>query len=135
MQRYRSGSKGTDRKSGNSDLATVAQHEKEGKVALSRNAQHNFAAMDALGCCIMLLGADPLPVLVELASTRYGNTLSVDGVRALAAQTLDMERTFNKAAGFGPMHDDLPEFFRDEVNEACGVSFDLGIEEMQEATR
>lgn len=132
---YATSPQGADHTVGSSARAKVAQHEKEGKVALSRGAQHTFAAMDALGCCIMLLGADPLPVLAELASTRYSSTLDVDGVRALAAQTLDMERAFNKAAGFGPMHDDVPEFFRDEVNEACGVSFDLSVEEMQEATR
>jgi len=54
---------------------------------------------------------DALQCIVDMINARYGLTLSTDDVTALGKKVLHDELSFNRAAGFTPAHDRLPEFF------------------------
>jgi aldehyde:ferredoxin oxidoreductase len=52
--------------------------------------------------------------LVDLLNSFHGLNLTGDDVSALGRKILDMERDFNRRAGFTKEHDRLPRFFTKE---------------------
>jgi hypothetical protein len=58
--------------------------------------------------------AGNVSALVDLLNSFYGLNLTGDDVSALGRKILDMERDFNRLAGFTKEHDRLPLFFTRE---------------------
>ncbi|HOI73023.1 MAG TPA: aldehyde ferredoxin oxidoreductase C-terminal domain-containing protein [Syntrophales bacterium] len=94
----------------------------EGQVELSRNLQIATAAIDSTGMCLFIAFAvldqpETFQALVDLLNSFYGLSLTGDDVSALGRKILDMERDFNRRAGFAKEHDRLPRFFtRESLN-------------------
>ncbi len=89
----------------------------EGQVELSRNLQISTAALDCTGLCLFTAFAvldkpEAFEAIYEMVNALYGLSLGAGDVIELGKQVLRVERAFNQAAGFTPMHDRLPEFFK-----------------------
>ena len=87
----------------------------DGQVEASRNLQIATAMLDSAGLCLFVAFAvldspKAFAAIKDMLNAHYGWSLSDDDVLAIGGKTLVKERTFNKAAGFGPADDRLPEF-------------------------
>ncbi|NIA06253.1 MAG: aldehyde ferredoxin oxidoreductase [Actinobacteria bacterium] len=87
----------------------------DGQVEASRNLQVATAMLDSAGLCLfvafcVLDSPAAFGAIRDMLNAHYGWTLSDDDLLAIGGKTLLKERTFNKAAGFGPADDRLPEF-------------------------
>jgi aldehyde:ferredoxin oxidoreductase len=130
---YATSAMGGDHTAGNTARLQVKQHEKEGQVAHSKNAQAGAMLFDALGLCVMLAAAVRDPALVvALVNARFGTRFTVEEARALAAETFRHEREFNRRAGIGPEADRIAEFFYEEQNPDSGAVFDFTPEDFAE---
>ena len=107
--------------------------DKDEQVDCSKNTQTGFTLMDSLGLCLMLGAAvKDLNLILDLVAARYGIRPDLDELKAQARKTILLEREFNLRAGIGPAHDQLPEFFQEEINPSMQGVFDISAEEMQE---
>ena len=130
---YATSPQGADHTAGNTARAAVKHHLKDGQVECSKNAQLAFTLMDSLGICVMLGAAvKDLNLILDLVAARYGIRADLDELKAQARKTMQMEREFNLHAGIGPAQDQLPEFFREEVNPSMHEIFDISSEELRE---
>jgi aldehyde:ferredoxin oxidoreductase len=91
----------------------------EGQVELSRNLQIATAAIDSTGMCLFIAFAvldqpETFQALLDLLNAFHGSELTPEGVTELGRRVLDMERDFNRRAGFTKEHDRLPRFFSAE---------------------
>jgi aldehyde:ferredoxin oxidoreductase len=107
----------------------------EGQVDLSRNLQIATAAIDASGLCLFVAFAvldDPaaLEGICEMFSGLYGRPFSADDFLAIGKQTLASERRFNAAAGFTPIDDRLPDFFKTEKLAPHNITFQVPDDEL-----
>jgi len=105
------------------------------KAEISRNLQVATAALDATGYCLFIAFAvldipDALQGVVESLNGVLGTSLTVDDVPLIGKQIIDIEREFNKAAGFTSAHDRLPEFFKDEPLSPSNEVFNVSDEEL-----
>ncbi|MCK5919432.1 MAG: hypothetical protein KAG66_00720, partial [Methylococcales bacterium] len=83
---------------------------------ISLEAQIGAAANDSLGLCIFG-GTVTNPNADFLATTinnALGTSLEATFFSKLGRETLKLEASFNKAAGFDAADDDLPDFFYTE---------------------
>ena len=96
-------------------------------VVLSRSAQIQRAAYDALGLCAFNTGATgQRPDLVTGAvAAAYGITLPDDWMDTLGRRVIERERAFNAAAGFTPEDDRLPGYFTREPLPPLDSVFDV----------
>lgn len=130
---YATSAMGADHTAGNVARANVKHHLKDGQVALSRGAQIKIGMLDALGFCMMIAPAlKDSTILAEMVNARFGSTLSAQDLEQLTRQYLQIEREFNRRAGFTSAHDRLPEHFYDEANPETGTVFDITAEELAE---
>jgi aldehyde:ferredoxin oxidoreductase len=109
----------------------------EGQVELSRNLQIATAAVDAAGLCVFVAFAvldipSGLEAIPKMLNAQYGWNLSLDDVTEYGKQILREELSFNKAAGFTPAHDRLPEFFVSEPLSPHNVVFDVPADELDQ---
>ncbi len=109
----------------------------EGQVELSRNLQIATAAIDSTGMCLFIAFAildqeDTFQALLDMLSAFTGQNLTADDVTALGKQVLKAERDFNKAAGFTPQDDRLPDYFKKESLPPHGVTFGVKDEELDQ---
>jgi aldehyde:ferredoxin oxidoreductase len=107
----------------------------EGQIELSRNLQIATAAIDASGLCLfvafaVLDDATAMDGICEMLSGLYGREFSVDDFLAIGKRTLAVERAFNRGAGFTPLDDRLPDFFRTEKLSPHDVTFTVPDEEL-----
>ncbi len=107
---------------------TVNPLQPEGQVELSRNLQIATAAVDSTGMCLFIAFAildqeETFMALIDLINANYGLSLTPDDVTALGKSVLEKELAFNRAAGFSPEQDRLPEFFKKEVFPPHNVTF------------
>jgi aldehyde:ferredoxin oxidoreductase len=90
----------------------------EGQVKASRDAQIAMAAMDSIGLCILAAIALQSPAagdaFLKALSAKLGVPLGPDAIPNLGIHTLQMEREFNRKAGFTSKDDRLPKFFYKE---------------------
>jgi len=89
------------------------------KADLSRNLQIATAAVDATGYCLFIAFAildipEGLEGVVDTLNGVLGSNLTVADVPGYGQSIIDVERKFNKAAGFTKLDDRLPEFFLKE---------------------
>jgi aldehyde:ferredoxin oxidoreductase len=109
----------------------------EGQVELSRNLQIATAAIDSTGMCLFIAFAildqeDTFQALIDMINAFSGASLTGDDVTALGKQVLSLEREFNKAAGFTPQDDRLPDYFQKEELPPHKVTFGVTDEELDQ---
>ena len=104
----------------------------QGHVQNSRQLQCLFVGVDFLGICIMAsVAVTERPAIIEeLIRGRWGWSYGADPLREMGRTSLKMEREFNLKAGFSHVHDDLPEFLREEPLPPHNTVFDVPKEEM-----
>ena len=106
-----------------------------GQVDLSRDLQIATAAVDSTGLCLfvafcVLDESEALDAIVDMLNAQYGLSMTGDDVVALGKKVLNMERGFNKAAGFTKLDDRLPLFFKEEKLAPHNVVFDVPDDEL-----
>jgi len=124
---YATSPQGADHTAGLTVFAPVNHRDPANAVALSRGSQLQRAAYDALGLCVFNLGATgPRPELVlAMLKEAYGADLPADWLNTLGRRVIDVERAFNRAAGFTEADDRLPEFFVSESLPPTGSRFNV----------
>ncbi len=109
----------------------------EGQVELSRNLQIATAAIDSSGMCLFIAfaildQADTFQALVDLLASFTGADMTADDVTALGKKVLEIERDFNRRAGFTPQDDRLPGYFYREKLAPHDVTFAVRDEELDQ---
>lgn len=123
---------GADHTAGQTIRAQIDHRSKEGQVEASKNAQVVNTIYDMMGICYFAAGAvaGKFEMLAELASAYVGVEYTEEDIVNLAKETNRIELAFNKAAGFSPADDRLPEHFYLEENVASETVFDIPDEEL-----
>ncbi len=123
---------GADHTAGTTARAQVDHLSPVGQVELSRKVQLIVGVFDSLGICmfVSVALAPRLDLLAELVNARYGWSWGIEQLQEVSKQTIITERQFNRLAGFGPVHDRLPEFFYSEPCPDTGSVFDVPQEEL-----
>lgn len=129
---YATSPMGADHTCGLTIRAKVDHTDPRGQVELSRNAQLNMAGYDTLGACIFAgFGFSLVPhTISRLLNARYGWETGTGILQELGCQCIDMEREFNRRAGFTKVHDRLPEWMTREPLAPKNSVFDVSEEEM-----
>ncbi len=129
---YATSPMGADHTAGQTIRAQVDHRSAAGQAEASRNAQINATIYDCLGVCLFVGPAvkTSLELLSALVNARYGTAWSGEDLRQMALETLHTELAFNRAAGFGPADDRLPEYMTRQANPASGTVFDVPAEEL-----
>ena len=124
---------GADHTAGYPIYSALDPHRAEGQVALSREVQVLRAANDSTGLCSFVLAVTgPQPELVNaMLEAAHGPRSCLSFPESMGREVLRTELAFNRAAGFTPAHDRLPEFFRSEVLPPFGLVFDVPQEEIE----
>jgi len=102
----------------------------EGQIELSRDLQIATAAIDTAGLCLfvafpVLDNPDAFNAIVDMLNAKYSLSLTGDDISSLGKRVLEMERDFNRRAGFTPADDRLPEFFKFEKLPPHNQIFDI----------
>jgi aldehyde:ferredoxin oxidoreductase len=105
------------------------------KAELSKNLQVATAFVDSTGYCLFIAFAildipEGLEGTVESCNGVLGTDWTLDDIGRIGSEVIDMERAFNKAAGFTKAHDRLPEFMKYEKLPPHNVVFDVTDEEL-----
>jgi aldehyde:ferredoxin oxidoreductase len=129
---YATSPQGADHTAGLTIRAKINHLDPDGQVEVSRNGQINAAGYDSLGVCAFGgFGFAKAPGAIrDLVKGKYGWDLGDDALQVLGRETLKLEREFNKAAGFGPKDDRLPEWMTIEPVPPHNVFFDVPDEEL-----
>jgi len=107
----------------------------EGQVELSRNLQIATAAIDAAGECLFIAFAvlddiQALDGLCKMIAACQGHEFTADDLTALGKSVLEVERDFNRRAGFTAADDRLPDFFKNEKLPPHDTTFDVPDEQL-----
>jgi len=107
----------------------------EGQIALSRNLQVATAAVDSTGMCLFIAFAvldqpETFQALIDMINAFYGLSMTGEDVANLGKRILEIERDFNRRAGFNGEHDRLPRFFHTQPLEPHGTTFMVGDEDL-----
>jgi aldehyde:ferredoxin oxidoreductase len=104
------------------------------QVQLSRYLQELAAIFDGLGLCWFTRGPILIDnsLLLDLLKNREGCDYTMDDLWVMSRETLRRELAFNRAAGFGPEDDRLPDFFLTEPLPPRGLTFDVTTNQLQE---
>ncbi len=134
---YATSAMGADHTAGNTigSAKTSDPLSPKGKGELSRELQRVAAMLDMSGLCLFArppVLADP-ELMVTLLNSRYGWTWNVDDLVQAEDEVLQMEREFNRRAGFTPAHDRLPDMFTDEPLPPHDAVFDATTDELARA--
>ena len=130
---YATSPQGADHTAGLTIRAQVDHTKPEGQAALSRGAQINMAGYDTLGACIFAgfgFAAAPPETIASLLNARYSWNVGNDILQVLGRETLQLEREFNRRAGFTAAHDRLPEWLTREALPPTGAVFDVSEEDL-----
>jgi aldehyde:ferredoxin oxidoreductase len=124
---YATSPQGADHTAGLTIRAKVNHTDPAGQAALSRTVQYNMAGYDSLGACVMGGSAFALdPTMVpDLINGHYGWGVGPDYLAELGRETILLEREFNRAAGFSPADDRLPEWMTEEALPPLDTVFDV----------
>lgn len=124
---YATSPQGADHTAGLTIRAKVNHLDPKGQAELSRKAQINMAGYDTLGVCIFGgFGFAKAPsALRDLLRGRYGWEVGDEVLQELGSETLKLEREFNRAAGFEPADDRLPEWMTTEPLPPHNAMFDV----------
>ena len=116
---------------------TVDPLKPAGQIELSRNLQIATAAIDSTGMCLFIAFAildqpDTFQALLDLIGAFLGADMTGDDVTALGEKILNVERDFNKRAGFTSKDDRLPAFFQNEALPPHNSTFSVTDEELDQ---
>jgi aldehyde:ferredoxin oxidoreductase len=130
---YATSPMGADHTAGQTVRAEVDHSDPALQPALSRKAQPMAMVADSLGLCLMAMpvGAAHLDELGKICGYYSGVRFNGDELLAAAEKALQVEREFNRRAGFSPAHDRLPEFMLDEPLPVTGNVFDVPPDELR----
>jgi len=109
----------------------------EGQIELSRNLQIATAAIDSTGMCLFIAFAildqpETFQALIDMLSAFSGTEMTADDVTALGKKILEMERDFNRRAGFTSKDDRLPRYFRTEPLPPHNITFQVKDEDLDQ---
>ncbi|WP_219723265.1 aldehyde ferredoxin oxidoreductase C-terminal domain-containing protein [Bacillus sp. Marseille-P3661] len=129
---YATSPMGADHTAGQTIRTQVDHKKREGQVESSKNAQVNNMIYDMMGICYFAASAvaGKFEMLAELSSSYLGVEFTAEEIVQLAKDTLQKELEFNRACGFSPADDRLPEHFYVEENKASKTVFDLTDDEL-----
>jgi aldehyde:ferredoxin oxidoreductase len=127
---YATSAQGADHTSGLTIRAQVDHTDPRGQVELSRGAQYRMAGYDSLGACIFAGFALDAALVRDLIRGRHGWDVTDTFLTDLGRESILMERQFNRAAGFTPADDRLPEWLTTEELPDVGTAFDVPPAEM-----
>ncbi len=129
---YATSPQGADHTCGLTIRAKVDHLNPEGQVALSRGAQFSMAGYDTLGACIFAgFGFAAAPETIrDLLNARYGWQVDANILQTLGRETLQLEREFNRRAGFTAADDRLPEWMTREPLPPHNAVFDVSEAEL-----
>ncbi len=129
---YATSPQGADHTAGLTIRAKVNHLDPHGQVEISRKAQINMAGYDTLGACIFSgFGFTDAPGAIhDLLKGRYGWEVPDDILQRLGEETLQLERSFNRAAGFSAADDRLPEWMTTEPLPPHNRVFDVNAEDL-----
>jgi aldehyde:ferredoxin oxidoreductase len=129
---YATSPQGADHTAGLTFFAPVDHLDPKIAVKVSRGAQLQRAAYDALGLCVFNLSATAMqPQLVlDMLCSIYEVELPSGWLDQLGLRTIKVELEYNRKAGFTSKDDRLPDYFRDEVLPPVGSTFDISDEEL-----
>ena len=105
------------------------------KAELARGFLQATAFIDSTGYCLFIAFAvldkpEGLEGAVESCNGVLGTNWTTDDIARIGGEIIDMERAFNKVAGFTEAHDRLPEFMKYEKLPPHNVVFDVPDEEL-----
>lgn len=108
---------GADHTTGNLPSYDCAGKTVEELVAVSLDMQVKCAAVDSLGLCVFgrSVTNEQLDFIVQAINDAHGVELPTSFFEQLGKETLALENTFNRDAGFAQGDDELPSFFYDEA--------------------
>ena len=100
------------------------------KADLARGFLHSTAFLDATGYCLFVAFAildkpEGLEGIVESCNAVLGVNWTVNDIFKIGQEIVEMERSFNTAAGFNEADDRLPEFMKYEKLPPHNVVFDV----------
>jgi len=100
------------------------------KVDTVRGLQYATAFIDNGGFCLFIAFAildivSGVEGMVEICNGVLGTNWTGDNISKIGKKIIDMERAFNKAAGFNSAHDRLPEFMKYEKLPPHNTVFDV----------
>lgn len=129
---YATSAQGADHTSGLTIRAQVDHTDPKGQADLSRTAQLNMAGYDTLGACIFGgFGFATAPGAIrELLQGQHGLDFGDNALQDLGLETIQLERAFNKAAGFTAADDRLPEWMTLEPLAPTNAVFDVPNEDL-----
>jgi aldehyde:ferredoxin oxidoreductase len=124
---YATTPQGADHTCGLTIRAKINHLKPEGQVEVSRNAQINMAGYDTLGACLFAgFGFAAAPGAIrDLIAALYGSSPGDQVLQDLGKQTLQLEREFNRRAGFTALDDRLPEWMQTEPLPPHNTVFDV----------
>ena len=124
---YATSPQGADHTSGLTLRAEVNHLDPQGQVEVSRTMQINMAGYDTLGACIIASYCfSTIPNIIrDLLNARYDWHVRENIVQELGRETLQLEREFNRRAGFTKAHDRLPEYMTLEPLAPHNTVFDV----------
>lgn len=114
---YATSPQGADHTAGLTVFFPVDHRDPKLAVSLSRKAQIQRAAYDALGLCAFntsATGQRP-DIILNMLSAVYAMALPDDWLDSLGLKVIHLERAFNHAAGLTAQDDRLPDFFKTEA--------------------
>ena len=124
---YATSPQGADHTCGLTIRAKIDHLDPSIQVDVSRKAQINAAGYDTLGVCAFAgfgFGAVP-ETIPDLLQARYGWDVPADVLQQLGRKTLELERNFNRKAGFQKEDDRLPAWMKNEELPPHGSAFDV----------
>jgi aldehyde:ferredoxin oxidoreductase len=129
---YATSPQGADHTAGLTLRMPVDHLKPEGQVAASRTAQIRMAGFDSLGACIFgAFGFNMAPTTIQdLVNGQHGWEVGADYLTELGRATIELEREFNRRAGFTPADDRLPEWMALEALAPNNTVFDVPPAEM-----
>jgi len=135
---YATSPMGADHTAGNAfGDPSVDPVKKEGQVELSTQLQLGMCLFDNLGMCIFsgfcLSVPENLQLLANMVAAKFGGEWDIDRLMGIAVQTIQMEKKFNKDAGFTEKDNRLPDFFYVESLDSVDAVFDLTDDELTKA--
>ena len=124
---YATSPQGADHTCGLTIRAKVDHLDPKVQADLSRTAQISMAGYDTLGACIFGgFGFAKAPGAIrDLINGRYGWGVGDDFLQVLGLETLKLELAFNRAAGFTPADDRIPEWMTQEPLPPHNSVFDV----------
>jgi aldehyde:ferredoxin oxidoreductase len=124
---YATSPQGADHTAGLTIRAKVDHLDPSIQASLSGNVQVSMAGYDTLGACVFAgFGFAAAPTTIrDLLNARYDWQVGDDILKLLGRETIELEREFNRRAGFTAADDRLPEWMTKEPLPPHNSVFDV----------